>query len=61
MPGEEISRRYSRSIGSSASNTGESAREAASQSSIAIEPSGRSAMICTVHPCAPEMRTRTNR
>ena len=38
------------SIGSSASNTGESAREAASQSSIAIVPSGRSAMICTVQP-----------
>jgi len=36
------------SIGSSTSNTGESARDAASQSSIAIVPSGRSAMICTV-------------
>ena len=35
--------------------------EAASHSSIAIIPSGRSAMICTVQPANPEMRTRTSR
>ena len=44
-----------------ASSTGDSAREQASQSSIVIEPSGRSAMTCTVQPSAPLTRTRTSR
>ena len=39
----------------------DSAREALSQSSMLILPSGRSAMICTVQPAALEMRTRTSR
>ena len=33
----------------------------ASQSSIVIVPSGRSAMICTVQPSSPETLTRTSR
>src|SRR6266566_3006310 len=37
------------------------ARDTASHSSIAMVPSGRSAMICTVQPSSPETRTRTNR
>jgi len=61
MPGEEISSRYGPSIGSATSSTGESVRDANSQSSMVIVPSGRSAMICTVCPAAPEMRTRTSR
>ncbi len=47
--------------GTMASNTGESAREAASQSSIAIVPSAFSAMICTVMPAVPDTRARTSR
>jgi len=61
MPGEEISSWYAPSIGSATSSTGDSARDAASQSSIDKVPSGRSAMICTVQPAEPEMRTRTSR
>ena len=37
------------------------ARETASQSSTAIVPSGRSAMIWTVQPSSPEIFTRTRR
>ena len=43
------------------SSTGDSARDTASQSSICIEPSGRSAMICTVQPASPEILMRTSR
>ena len=39
----------------------DNAREIASQSSICIDPSGRSAMICTVQPASPEILTRTSR
>jgi hypothetical protein len=48
-------------MGSATSSTGDNAREIASQSSSCIEPSGRSAMICTVQPASPEMRIRTSR
>ena len=43
------------------SNTGDSARDTVSQSSTIMVPSGRSAMICTVQPSAPETLTRTSR
>ena len=39
----------------------DSAREHASQSSMVMLPSGRSAITCTVQPSEPEMRTRTSR
>ena len=35
--------------------------EIASQSSISMVPSGRSAMICTVQPCSPDTFIRTRR
>src|SRR5262249_20469251 len=60
-PGEDSSSRYARSIGSATSSTGESARETLSQSSTVMVPSGRSAIIWTVQPSAPETRTRTSR
>ena len=60
MPGEEISRWYSRLIGSATSIAGETLRESRSQSSTAIVPSGRSAMICTVMPFSPDTFTRTS-
>ncbi len=48
-------------VGSATSISGESAREMAfSQSSICMVPSGRSAMICTVHTASPEIRIRTS-
>ena len=47
--------------GSSTSSTGETARLTSSQSSTVIEPSGRSAMICTVQPFCAVTRTRTSR
>src|SRR5229473_3522925 len=40
---------------------GDSALEIASQSSICIDPSGRSAMIWTVQPNSPEILIRTSR
>ncbi len=43
------------------SNTGDNAREIVSQSSTTMEPSGRSAMICTVQPSAADTFTRTSR
>jgi hypothetical protein len=61
IPGEEISSRYAFSSGSATSRTGDRARETVSQSSIVMLPSGRSAMICTVQPARPEIRTRTSR
>ena len=48
-------------MGSATSSTGDSAREIASQSSICIVPSGRSAMICTVQPASAEILIRTSR
>ena len=48
-------------MGSATSSTGDSAREIASQPSIVIVPSGRSAMIWTVQPARPDIRTRTRR
>jgi hypothetical protein len=43
------------------SSTGDSAREIASQSSICMVPSGRSAMTWTVQPASPEILIRTRR
>ncbi len=56
-------RRYLEPVGAvdriGSSSTGDSAREAASQSSTSKVPSGRSAITWTVQPSAPETRTRT--
>jgi hypothetical protein len=57
----EIGAAHQRSIGSATSSTGDSAREIASQSSICIVPSGRSAITWTVQPDSPEILIRTSR